>query len=77
MKYELIGGKRRLIIEDESFEISTHNKSHIVYCVDSSDKEICYTKVGHAETSKGDDMLITLNPATAVTGQLLLCKKEL
>lgn len=49
--------------------------SHNVYSVDSSDKSLCFTKVGQAETTNSNDILITLNPFTSVTGQLLICKK--
>ncbi|EEE2004500.1 hypothetical protein CI266_004934 [Salmonella enterica subsp. enterica serovar Kotte] len=49
--------------------------SHNVYSVDSSSDAICFTKVGQAETTNKNDLLITLNPFTSVTGQLLICKK--
>ncbi|HAK8439712.1 TPA: hypothetical protein H2W59_004531 [Salmonella enterica] len=49
--------------------------SHNVYSVDSTSDVICFTKVGQAETTNKNDILITLNPFTSVTGQLLICKK--
>lgn len=50
--------------------------SHNVYSVDSCDKSLCFTKVGQGQATETNDILITLNPFTSVTGQLLICKKE-
>ncbi|EFA7679397.1 hypothetical protein ACPTC0_004684 [Escherichia coli] len=56
-------------------EESTTLDSHNVYSVDSDEKSLCFTKVGEA-TAYNNDLLITLNPLIAVTGQLIICKKE-
>ncbi|HFU8140364.1 TPA: hypothetical protein ACH7DO_004357, partial [Escherichia coli] len=54
-------------------EESTTLDSHNVYSVDSDEKSLCFTKVGEA-TAYNNDLLITLNPLIAVTGQLIICK---
>lgn len=74
MNYTFLGNKRCLIVDEFHQSLS---KTHIVYSVDSGENAVCYTKVGHAETTNTDDMIITIHPSTAVTGQLLLCKKPL
>ncbi|EKT1335122.1 hypothetical protein ABWR82_004275 [Salmonella enterica subsp. enterica] len=76
MKYNLLGNKRQVVIDEFHQFHHDKNTSHIVYSVDTDETQVCYTKVGHAETTTADDMLITLHPSTAVTGQLLLCKKH-
>ncbi|EDW4632795.1 TPA: hypothetical protein LC381_004735 [Salmonella enterica subsp. enterica serovar Wyldegreen] len=73
MNYTFLGNKRCLIVDEFH-----QPKTHIVYSVDSGVNTVCYTKVGHAATTNNtDDILITINPSTAVTGQLLICKKPL
>lgn len=74
MNYTFLGNKKNLILDDFH---QAHSKTHIVYSVNSGENTVCYTKVGHAGTTNSNDMIITIHPSTAVTGQLLLCKTPL